>query len=130
MALDYGARRTGVAISDRSETLASPLETVERVGTPAGLEALVAIVERERPELIVVGLPRTPKGEHGNQAQATAAFVGRLRRRVTVPIEWEDERFTTTIAQRTSSRSTSSGEDARAAAVLLQGVLDRRSAPA
>lgn len=126
LALDYGARRTGVAVSDASETLARPLETVERVGTDAGLSALLAIVAREQPRLIVVGLPRTPSGSLGRQAGATTAFIGRLRRQCPIPIETEDERFTTTLAERTRSASTRSSTDSRAAAVLLQGLLDRR----
>jgi putative Holliday junction resolvase len=127
LALDYGSARTGVAVSDESGTLATPLQTIERVGTAAGMAALLAIVEAERPGLIVVGLPRTPSGERGSQAGASVAFAGRLRARVEVPVELEDERFTTTIAQQRTSRSARSSLDARAAAVLLQGVLDRRA---
>ena len=127
LALDYGPRRTGVAVSDPSETLARPLETVERVGAPTGLATLLAIVERERPDLILVGLPRTPRGEHGRQAGATQAFIGRLRRECPIPIQTEDERFTTTLAERVASPSTTSSTDSRAAAVLLQGFLDRRA---
>jgi putative Holliday junction resolvase len=129
LALDYGSRRLGVAVSDSTGTLARPLEAVERVGTPDGLAALLAIVAREDPELIVVGLPRLPSGAVGQQAGAAMAFAGRLRGHVSVPIELEDERFTTTIAERSTRRkSTSSSLDSRAAAVLLQGVLDRRTA--
>ena len=129
LALDYGSRRLGVAVSDPTGTLARPLEAVERVGTPDGLAALLAIVAREEPELIIVGLPRLPSGGAGRQAGAAMAFAGRLRGQVSVPIELEDERFTTTIAERSAERtSTSSSLDSRAAAVLLQGVLDRRSA--
>jgi putative Holliday junction resolvase len=124
LALDYGSARTGVAVSDETGTLATPLQTIERVGSAAGMAALLAIAER--PGLIVVGLPRTPSGERGSQAGASVAFAGRLRARVEVPVELEDERYTTTIAQRTS-RSKASGLDARAAAVLLQSVLDRRA---
>jgi putative Holliday junction resolvase len=130
LALDYGARRTGVAVTDASETLARPIETVERVGTPAGLETLLAIVAREHPRLIVVGLPRTPSGALGRQAGATTAFIGRFRRQCPIPIETEDERFTTALAERTPSASTRSSTDSRAAAVLLQGYLARRDRPA
>jgi putative Holliday junction resolvase len=126
LALDYGAARTGVAVSDASGTLATPLTTIDRVGSAEGMATLLAIVDAERPGLIVVGLPRTPSGRRGSQAGASTAFAGRLRARVDVPVELEDERYTTTIAQRTG-RSGTSGLDARAAAVLLQGVLDRRA---
>jgi len=149
LALDYGPARTGVAVSDPSGALARPLAIVERVGSPVGMAELLAIVLREAPDRIVVGLPRTPSGERGAQAEATLAFVGRLRREVTIPIELEDERFTTSIAKAepptaptSSSRSRRARRtaqprqprrssradpvDAQAAAVLLQGVLDAR----
>ena len=127
LALDYGSRRTGVAVSDPSETLARPLEAVRRVGAPAGMAALLAIVERERPTLILVGLPRTPSGASGRQAQATESFIGRLRSTCPIPIQTEDERFTTKLAERVASRWTMSSTDSRAAAVLLQGFLDARA---
>jgi putative Holliday junction resolvase len=127
LAVDYGRRRCGLAVSDESGTLARPIETVERAASPAGLATLVAIVEREQPDLILIGLPRTPTGERGGQAQETAAFAGRLKALVSVPIEWEDERYTTTIAERSGPPRPASPLDSRAAAVLLQGVLDRRA---
>jgi putative holliday junction resolvase len=129
LAVDYGRQRCGLAVTDASGTLARPLETVERAASPAGLATLAAIVEREQPDLIVIGMPRTPSGARGSQAQETAAFAGRLRALVNVPIEWEDERYTTTIAERSGPPSPATPIDSRAAAVLLQGVLDRRARP-
>ena len=73
-------------------------------------------------ELVVVGLPLTLRGERGSQARETEAFVEALRGRVGVPVEIEDERFTTTLAQQTGG---STPEDALAAAHLLQGWLER-----
>ena len=125
LALDYGSSRTGVAISDASGTLARPLATVRRAGARAGLAELSAIIERERPELIVVGLPLTLAGQKGAQAAETASFVGRLRQRCEIPIVMEDERFTTRIA-RDLAPGRADGDDATAAAVLHQGFIDRR----
>ena len=112
LALDYGAARTGVAVSDATGTLARPVGIVERAATEAGLDA----------ELVVVGLPLTLRGERGAQARETEAFVEALRARLQVPVETEDERFTTTLAQQTGGRAP---EDAVAAAHLLQGWLGR-----
>lgn len=126
LALDYGSGRTGVAISDASGTLARPLTIVRRAAARAGLAELSAIIERERPELIVVGLPLTLAGQRGPQAAETASFVGRLRERCAIPIVMEDERFTTKIA-RDLAPGRPEGDDATAAAVLLQGYLDRRA---
>ena len=72
--------------------------------------------------LVVVGLPLTLRGEHGAQARETETFVDTLRARLDVPVEMEDERFTTALAQQTGGRAP---EDALAAAHLLQGWLDR-----
>lgn len=123
LALDYGKARTGLAISDATGALARPLETVERVGAATGMARLLAIVAEHQPDLLLVGLPVRSDGSRGEQADATLAFVGRLRAVCGVPIEMEDERFTSRIAQ---TKGGEAGLDARAAAELLQGWLDRR----
>jgi putative transcription antitermination factor YqgF len=124
LALDFGAARTGVAVSDATGTLARPVGIVERAATDAGLDRLVSLVAEHGAELVVVGLPLTLRGEHGAQARETEAFVEALRMRLEVPVETEDERFTTTLAQQTGGRAP---EDALAAAHLLQGWLERAS---
>ena len=116
LALDFGSARTGVAVSDPTGTLARPVCIVERVTTDAGLSALVEVIDREAPERIVVGMPVTLRGEHGEQARATADFVELLRTHVHVPVETYDERFTSVLA---------GGDDAKAAAHLLAGYLER-----
>ena len=130
LALDYGSARTGVAVSDPSGTLARPLCVVEKVGGKQGMAELCAIIDRESPGVVVVGLPLTLRGERGPQAIETEAFVARLRSRCSIPILTEDERLTTSIARRmpTTSRNRTMSEDAQAAAVLLQTFLDRRAA--
>ena len=115
LALDYGSARTGVAVSDPTGTLARPLTTIERVTTEPGFAKLLAVIEAEEPELVVVGLPLTLRGEHGEQARETADFTERLRRRLATPVETYDERFTSVLAD---------GDDARAAAHLLTGYLE------
>ena len=121
IALDYGAARTGVAVSDATGTLARPLTVVERAASEAGLRELVALVAAEGAERIVVGLPLTLRGEEGQQANETSLFVDALRAAVDIPVESFDERFTTTLAAaRPSSRAP---EDARAAAHLLESYL-------
>jgi putative holliday junction resolvase len=128
LALDYGSARTGVAVSDPTGTLARPLAVVRQVATAKGLAELSAIIEREAPELVIVGLPLTLRGERGPQAVETEAFVERLRSRCRTPIQTEDERFTTKLARRTGSTG-STPDDPAAAAFLLQGFLDRRGLP-
>ena len=70
LALDYGSARTGVAVSDPTGTLARPVTTVARVDEPAGFDELLALVRGEEPELVVVGLPLTLRGEHGGYERA------------------------------------------------------------
>ena len=118
LALDFGAARTGVAVSDPTGTVARPLTTVQSALTDAGFARLLDVISAEAPEVIVVGMPLTLRGEHGEQAQATAAFVERLRAACAVPVETYDERFTSVLA---------AGDDARAAAHLLSGYLEWQS---
>ena len=116
LALDFGAARTEVAVSDPTGTVARPLGVVERAASDAGLERLVALIREEEPERVVVGMPLTLRGERGEQARATDTFVESLRGRLDVPVETFDERFTSVLAD---------GDDAKAAAHLLSGYLAR-----
>jgi putative Holliday junction resolvase len=120
LALDYGAARTGVAVSDPTGTIARPVGIVQRAGTEDGLAELRALVAEHAPERIVVGMPLTLRGERGAQAAETDAFVDALRLSVEVPVETYDERFTTTLAEREGGAA---DEDARAAAHLLESYL-------
>jgi putative holliday junction resolvase len=122
VALDYGAARTGVAVSDATGTIATPLGVVERASTEAGLTRIRELVDEQGAERIVVGLPLTLRGEHGQQARETEEFVLALRGVLDVPVETYDERFTTALAGRGSERG-SAPEDARAAAHLLESYL-------
>jgi putative holliday junction resolvase len=123
VALDFGRARTGVSVSDPTGTLARPLGVVERAATDAGLARVAELVRGEGAERVVVGMPLTLRGEHGEQAQETEAFVEALRGVVEVPVETFDERFTTTLAEQGGNGTPA---DARAAAHLLTGYLDWR----
>ena len=125
LALDYGAARTGVAVSDVTGTIARPLEVVERAATPDGLARVREIVGEQEAERVVVGLPLTLRGEQGSQALETEKFVRALRDVLEVPVESYDERFTTTLA---TGAPGAAPEDARAAAHLLEGYLTRMRA--
>ncbi len=125
IALDYGAARTGVAVSDATGTIARPLEVVERAATQSGLGRIREIVRDQEAERVVVGLPLTLRGERGRQARETDEFVRTLRQALDVPVETYDERFTTTLA---ASGPGDAPEDARAAAHLLESYLAWTSA--
>ena len=104
LALDFGSARTGVAVSDSTGTLATPVGVVERAASDTGLARIAELVASHDAERVVVGLPLTLRGERGRQAQETEAFVEALRTRVEVPVETFDERFTTSLAQQTGGR--------------------------
>ena len=125
VALDYGAVRTGIAVSDATGTIAFPLGVVERAAAPAGLDRIREIVSEQGADRVVVGLPLTLRGAHGAQARETAEFVDALRDILDVPVETYDERFTTAIAAKGLG---SAPEDARAAAHLLESYLAWTSA--
>jgi putative Holliday junction resolvase len=120
LALDYGRARTGVAVSDPTGQVARPLCVVEGAATKDGIARLARLVNDERAERVVVGLPLTLKGERGEQAQETERFVELLRAAVEVPVESFDERFTTDLAEQAGEEAPS---DARAAAHLLASYL-------
>jgi putative holliday junction resolvase len=124
LALDYGAARCGVALSDPSGTLATPLPVVEQPGTRKGLGRVAALVADNEVGRVVVGLPLTLSGDEGAQAAETRAWAERLERRLqNVPVELYDERLTTRQAARSGGCA---AEDSRAAAHLLEAFLDAR----
>jgi putative Holliday junction resolvase len=123
LALDYGSARCGVAVSDPSGTLATPLEPVLRPGTRKGLERLGALAGELGAERIVVGLPVSLSGGDSAQTRETRAFAERLGAAVAVPVELYDERFTTTLAEHAGGTA---ALDSRAAAVLLDEWLNVR----
>jgi putative Holliday junction resolvase len=127
LALDYGAARCGVAVSDPTGTLATPLEPVLRPGTKNGLKRLVEMVQDLGAELVVVGLPVSLRGGDSAQTREVRQFADRLDARVGVPVELYDERFTTSLAQQAGGEASL---DSRAAAILLDEWLRVRRPPA
>lgn len=137
LAFDLGARRTGVAISDASGTLARPLEVVHGTSLKAQWPALLAVIDRARSEdepleAIVVGVPHRLDGRDTDFTVAALDFVARLSRRLDIPVIPMDERLTSVEAEELLStgerdwRRRKARLDAAAAAVLLQEYLDTR----
>jgi putative Holliday junction resolvase len=120
VALDFGRARTGVAVSDPTGTVARPLCVVERAAGEDGLQRLAALIAEQEAERVVVGLPLTLRGERGEQARETEAFVEALTAVTDVPVVTFDERFTTDLAEQVPSAV---AVDARAAAHLLTSYL-------
>jgi putative Holliday junction resolvase len=117
VALDYGSGRCGVAVSDPTGTLATPLEPIQRPNTRKGFNRLLAAIRQHEPETVVVGLPLSLSGQDSAQTRETRAFAERLGGALDAAVVLYDERFTTALAQR---RPGVAAEDSRAAAVLLE----------
>jgi putative Holliday junction resolvase len=135
LGLDIGSRRIGVAISDRSRTLARPLTSLT-VGGENGIDRVMEEVERlsaeeDGLEAIVVGRPAHLDGSPSDQTERVADFVRALARRTSLPIVAEDERLTSREAESRLSirerdwRRRKKRLDAAAAAIILQDYLDR-----
>src|SRR5437588_9161325 len=122
LALDYGSARCGLAVSDPTGMVATPLEPIVSPGSRRGLTRLRALVQELGVERVVVGLPLSLSGSDSAQTAETRGFAERLERELPVPVELHDERFTTRLAQRTGGRAS---EDSRAAAHLLESWLER-----
>lgn len=137
LGVDWGEVRIGVALSDETRVLASPLATlVRRAGKRFPMPRFLELVAAHAPAGVVMGLPLTPEGGEGPAAQAARELGGLIARRTGLPIEWWDERMTTARAlgaiREQGGRTAGRKEevDALAAAVMLQGWLDAHRAGA
>lgn len=131
LSLDIGTKRTGVALSDETRLLASPLTTVEETQIKPWVLKIKALVEENEVAEVVVGLPLNQYGEEGKDALNIRKYIAALQGELTIPvIEW-DERFTTVQAERSlieadfSRKNRKKVIDQIAASIILQGYLDR-----
>jgi len=136
LALDLGARRIGLAVSDPEQSLAFPAGHLERVATQRDLEAIHALAREREVSRIVVGLPLHLDGGDGDAARSAREFAHSLARVTSLPVDLLDERWTTREAQRAlreapRKRRRRKGElDALAATLLLRSWLTRADGPA
>ncbi len=100
LAVDWGERRIGLAVSDPHGIIATGLDTLEVRSLEEALKRLTAIAGETGAERIVVGLPLLMSGEHGEAARTAQDFATALGRRVRLPVDTYDERLTSTISER------------------------------
>jgi len=136
LALDVGDARIGVALSDETGTLATGLVTLKAVGPRKDAQVVAALVREHGAGEVIVGLPLRLDGSLGSQGEKVMAFVERLRRVLRVPVVTRDERLTSVAADErlaeagVKRRDRKARIDRAAAALILQEVLDERSAVA
>ncbi len=132
MGLDVGERRIGVALSDPTSAIASPLEVVMVTDDEAAYAAIARLTSQHQVDQVVVGMPYSLSGAAGPAAEKVQEFVAELSRRLSVKVVTWDERLSTMAADRSmretgvSRRKRDSLRDAIAAALILQGYLDSR----
>jgi putative Holliday junction resolvase len=133
LAIDWGELRLGLALSDETQVLATPLETLtRRRGKRFPMPRFLELVAQHRPAGIVVGLPLSPEGTESPASAAARELAQAVGLRTGLPVDLWDERMSTARAlaaiqeQGGSTRGRKSDVDALAASVVLQGYLDAR----
>lgn len=115
LGIDFGEKRIGMAITDKGGKIALPLSVAKDI------DEVVRVVKERGVEKIIVGMPLSLKGKRGRMAKKTEVFIEELKKRVDVPVEEWDERFSTKEALRIGNKEK---KDAIAAAIILQSYIE------
>ena len=132
IALDLGKARSGVAVSDPTQTIAQPIDLLPGADAPTFVEQLGGVVAEYEAERVIVGIPRTMEGRMGEMAQWAEGIRRACERELSVPVEGRDERLSTVSAERAMREAggrkggITSPSDSIAAAVVLQAYLDEQ----
>ena len=130
MSVDLGKARTGLAISDISQTLASPLAQINEKNPDTLLEKVSNVAIARQADLIVVGLPRNMDGTEGESALYAREFARKLKEKTGIIVRMQDERGTTITANNYLNATNTRGKkrknilDSVAATIILQNYLD------
>ena len=132
MGLDVGTKTVGVALSDVSRAIATPLETIERKKFAATAARIVALIDAHGVGGLIIGLPLQMDGSEGPRCQSVRDFAAELLKRRDLPAAFHDERFSTAAVERMlideadmSRKRRAEVVDRAAAAYILQGALER-----
>ena len=132
MSVDLGKARTGLALCDKTEFLASPYKVIFEKSPKKLLEQVAQAASEAKAELIVVGLPKNMDGTEGESARNARAFAETLHALTGLPVELQDERGTTITAHSFLNDTNTRGKkrknvvDEVAATIILQNFLDKR----
>jgi putative Holliday junction resolvase len=131
LAIDWGNKRLGLAVSDYSGSIANPIYSLERKGDRADIEIVTMVVKEYEVEKIIVGIPLEESGKRGKSAEKAFEFAEKLKEALDVPVEMVDERYSTLAAGKSllegdlSRKRRKKLRDGVAAAWFLQTYLDR-----
>lgn len=132
MSVDFGRARTGIAVCDRSEFLASPVTVINEKYVPALVKKVAALAAEKKAELIVVGLPVNMDGTEGESAQNARRFAEDLHSVCGIEVDMLDERCTTMEAHQFLNATNTRGKkrkavvDAVSAVIILENYLTKR----
>lgn len=132
LAVDYGEKRIGLAVSDELQITASPLAVIELTSDDDAIALIAEYASKLRISTIVVGLPVRTDSQVGEMERRVRQFADKLRRKTKMPVMLFDERFTTRIAEQVlleadlSRRKRKRVRDKLAAVVLLKSYLERK----
>ena len=132
LSVDYGDKRTGIAVCDKYEMLASPVCVLNEWNAEVLADKIVEFSKEKKAEEIVVGLPKNMDGSKGFRADACEVLGELLRQRTDIPIKFWDERLTTVSAHKILNENNVRGKkrkavvDAVAAEIILQDYIDSR----
>jgi putative Holliday junction resolvase len=130
LAIDYGNRRTGLAVCDPSETIVSPLNVFE--SNKSLIQKILDVVEKENIKTIVLGLPLNMDDTKGPQARRTIGFSKELESQLEIPILFQDERLSSFTAREKMAEAELTKKkkkkriDAVAAAQILEAFLEKK----
>jgi putative Holliday junction resolvase len=132
LSVDYGDKRTGIAVCDKLEMLASPVCVITEWNIDSLANKIIDIAKEKRAEEIVVGLPKNMDGSEGFRADACKELGEKLKNLSEIPVQFWDERLTTVSAHKILSDNNVRGKkrkavvDAVAADIILQDYIDSR----
>lgn len=132
LSVDYGDKRTGIAVCDKYEMLASPVCVLNEWNAEVLADKIVVVSKEKKAEEIVVGLPKNMDGSKGFRADACEVLGELLKQRTDIPIKFWDERLTTVSAHKILNENNVRGKkrkavvDAVAAEIILQNYIDSR----
>lgn len=127
LGIDYGERKVGVAVGDDQLWIATPKTIIPNAGRVALRDAILKVIKQTDAEHIVIGLPLSFKMQETDFSRKVRSFGEWFREEVKIPVEFENEILSSSLAERLYAGESNRASDAVAAALILQSWLDRRN---